>query len=82
MTSGVKAGSFRPVQASFVGVAVAAVMGGIQRGGIQAGAGLDSAEAYRNLADLVLASLLHDWSPAAGTPPVKPPAVRRQRSQR
>ena len=69
MTSGVKAGSFRPVHASFIGAAVAQVMGAIQRGGIQAAAGLDSAEAYRNLADLVLASLLHDWpsaTPAAG----------------
>jgi AcrR family transcriptional regulator len=63
VTSGVKAGSFRPVQASFVGAAVAQVMGAIQRGGIQAASGLDSAEAYRNLADLVLASLVPGWTP-------------------
>jgi AcrR family transcriptional regulator len=74
VTSGVKAGSFRPAHASFIGAAVAQVMGAIQRGGIQAAAGLDSAGAYRNLADLVLASLLHDWPPA--TP------RRRLRSQR
>lgn len=48
VTEGVKAGAFRPVRASFVGAAVAQVMGAIQRGGIQAASGLDSAAAYRN----------------------------------
>jgi AcrR family transcriptional regulator len=82
VTSGVKAGSFRPVQASFVGAAVAQVMGAIQRGGVQAASGLDSAQAYRNLADLVLASLLHDWSPLVGTQSPTRPGARRLRSQR
>jgi AcrR family transcriptional regulator len=57
VTDGVKAGALRPVDASFVGAAVAQVMGAIQRGEIQAGTGLDAASAYRNLADLILNSL-------------------------
>ena len=57
VTDGVKAGALRPVDASFVGAAVAQVMGSIQRGEIQAGTGLDAAAAYRNLADLILNSL-------------------------
>jgi AcrR family transcriptional regulator len=57
VTDGVKAGALRPVDASFVGAAVAQVMGAIQRGEIQAGTGLDAAAAYRNLADLILKSL-------------------------
>ena len=57
VTDGVKAGALRPVDASFVGAAVAQVMGAIQRGEIQAGTGLDAAAAYRNLADLILNSL-------------------------
>jgi len=59
---GVKAGALRPVHASFVGAAVAQVMNAIQRGGLQAATGLDSAEAYRHLADLVLTSLTYDWT--------------------
>jgi AcrR family transcriptional regulator len=57
VTDGVKAGALRPVDASFVGAAVAQVMGAIQRGEIQASTGLDAAWAYRNLADLILSSL-------------------------
>ena len=57
VTDGVKAGALRPVDASFVGAAVAQVMGAIQRGELQAQTGLDAAAAYRNLADLILNSL-------------------------
>ncbi|MFD0662017.1 hypothetical protein [Thermocatellispora tengchongensis] len=57
VAKGVRAGVLRPVHASFVGAAVAEVMGSIQRGAIQAATGLDAAQAYRHLADLVLTSL-------------------------
>ncbi|WP_214105208.1 TetR/AcrR family transcriptional regulator [Acrocarpospora catenulata] len=57
VTEGVRAGALRPVHASFVGAAAAEVMGAIQRGTIQASTGLDAAEAYRQLADLVMTSL-------------------------
>lgn len=57
VTDGVEAGALRPVNAPFVGAAVAQVMGAIQRGEIQAQTGLDAASAYRNLADLILNSL-------------------------
>lgn len=52
--AGVADGSLRPVDAPFVGAAVATVMTGIQSGAIGAATGLDDAEAYRALADLVL----------------------------
>ena len=55
VTEGVAAGTIRPVQASFVGAAVAAVMAAIHRGEITAATGLDDAAAYRELADLVVA---------------------------
>lgn len=55
VTEGVAAGTIRPVQASFVGAAVAAVMAAIHRGDITAATGLDDAAAYRELADLVVA---------------------------
>jgi hypothetical protein len=42
------------VHASFVGAAVASVMGAIHRGEITAATGLDDAAAYRELADLVV----------------------------
>jgi hypothetical protein len=45
------------VHASFVGAAVSQVMGAIQRGEIQAQTGLTAADAYRELADLILGSL-------------------------
>lgn len=54
---GVKVGALRPVHASFVGAAVAEVMGAIQRGQIQTQASLSAAEAYRELADLILAGV-------------------------
>jgi AcrR family transcriptional regulator len=57
VTEGVSAGVLRPAHASFVGAAAAQVMGAIQRGDIQAGTGLTAAEAYRELADLILHSL-------------------------
>ncbi|WP_432974875.1 TetR/AcrR family transcriptional regulator [Dactylosporangium sp. CA-233914] len=57
VTEGVKAGVLRPIHASFVGAAVAEVMSSIQRGAIQAATGLDAAQAYRHLADLVITSL-------------------------
>jgi hypothetical protein len=55
VTAGVQAGTIRPVHASFVGAAVASVMGAIHRGEITAATGLDDAAAYRELADLVVA---------------------------
>jgi AcrR family transcriptional regulator len=54
---GVKVGALRPVHASFVGAAVAEVMGAIQRGQIQTQTGLSAADAYRELADLILAGV-------------------------
>jgi AcrR family transcriptional regulator len=57
VTEGVRAGALRPVHASFVGAAVAEVMGAIQRGSIQQQAEVSAAEAYRELADLILHSL-------------------------
>ncbi|MFL6159583.1 MAG: TetR/AcrR family transcriptional regulator [Marmoricola sp.] len=53
VTAGVEAGTLRPVNARFVGAAVAEVMTAIQAGRIEAAAGLDDADAYRALADLV-----------------------------
>jgi AcrR family transcriptional regulator len=58
VNDGVKAGALRPVDASFVGAAVAQIMGGIQRGEVQAITGLDSADAYRHLADLIVNSVV------------------------
>jgi AcrR family transcriptional regulator len=55
VTDGVDAGTIRPVHASFVGAAVASVMGAIHRGEITRATGLDDAAAYRELADLVVA---------------------------
>ena len=57
VVEGVEAGVLRPVNASFVGAAVAQVMSAIQTGEIEAATGLADAEAYRQLADLVLAGL-------------------------
>ncbi len=50
---GVRAGRMRPVDARFVGAAVAEVMTGIQRGVLSERTGLGDAEAYAALADLV-----------------------------
>jgi AcrR family transcriptional regulator len=55
VADGLSAGTIRPVHASFVGAAVAAVMSAIHRGEITAATGLDDATAYRELADLVVA---------------------------
>jgi AcrR family transcriptional regulator len=54
VTAGVAAGSLRPVDASFVGAAVAQVMTAIHGGRIAAASGLADAAAYRALADLVV----------------------------
>jgi AcrR family transcriptional regulator len=56
VSAGVEAGALRPVDASFVGAAVAAVMGAIQAGRISAG-DRDDAAAYLALADLVVSGL-------------------------
>ncbi|MCZ4500212.1 MAG: hypothetical protein JWQ74_2767 [Marmoricola sp.] len=53
VTAGVEAGTLRPVNARFVGAAVAEVMTAIQAGRLEAATGLDDADAYRALADLV-----------------------------
>lgn len=50
---GVRAGAMRPVDARFVGAAVAEVMTGIQRGVLHERTGLGDAAAYAALADLV-----------------------------
>ena len=60
VAEGVAAGVLRPVNAAFVGAAVARVMTGIQDGTIKEATGLDDAEAYRHLADLVMASLTRE----------------------
>ena len=57
VADGVKVGALRPVHASFVGAALAEVMGAIQRGQIQTQTGLSAADAYRELADLILAGV-------------------------
>ncbi len=57
VAEGIRAGVLRPAHASFVGAAVSSVMGAIQRGEIQAVTGLTAADAYRELADLILGSL-------------------------
>ncbi|HEU5038005.1 MAG TPA: TetR/AcrR family transcriptional regulator [Nocardioides sp.] len=54
VAAGVEAGALRPVDASFVGAAVAQVMTAIQGGAIAAASGLADAAAYRALADLVV----------------------------
>jgi AcrR family transcriptional regulator len=53
VATAVKVGSLRPVNARFVGAAVAEVMTAIQAGRIEAAAGLGDAEAYRALSDMV-----------------------------
>lgn len=53
VVAGVEAGALRPVNARFVGAAVAEVMAAIQGGRIEAAADLDDADAYRALSDLV-----------------------------
>ena len=53
VVAGVAAGALRPVNARFVGAAVAEVMTAIQGGRIEAAAGLDDADAYRALSDMV-----------------------------
>lgn len=57
VSAGVDAGTLRPVHASFVGAAVAQVMGAIHSGAIAADTGLDDAAAYAELAALVVAGL-------------------------
>lgn len=54
---GVESGQMRPVDAAFVGAAVAQVMTGIQTGTIAEETGLDDAAAYAGLADLVVQGL-------------------------
>lgn len=61
--AGVAAGTMRPVDAAFVGSAVAAVMTAIQDGEIGAATGMADAAAYESLADLVMEGLR---PPAAG----------------
>jgi AcrR family transcriptional regulator len=53
VAAAVTAGTVRPVNARFVGAAVAEVMTAIQAGRIEAAAGLTDAEAYRALSDMV-----------------------------
>lgn len=60
IVAGVAAGALRPVNARFVGAAVAEVMQATQAGRIEAAAGLSDAEAYRELADLVYRALETD----------------------
>jgi AcrR family transcriptional regulator len=57
VSEGVAGGTLRPLNAAFVGAAVTRIMAGIQSGEIGSETGLDDAEAYRQLADLVLRGL-------------------------
>ncbi|MGW1501867.1 TetR/AcrR family transcriptional regulator [Streptomyces mirabilis] len=54
IADGVAAGAFRDVHAAFVGEVVAATMQGIQRGEVSARTGLTDAEAYAELASLIV----------------------------
>lgn len=56
---GVRRGVLRPVHARFVGAAVATLMSAIQRGELGEQTGLNDAEAYEHLADLVAQGLTH-----------------------
>jgi len=58
VTAGVAAGALRPVNARFVGAAVAQVMAAIQEGRIEAATGLNDAEAFRTLGELINHGLL------------------------
>lgn len=60
---GVQSGAMRPVDAAFVGAAVAQVMTAIQGGRIAATTGLDDAAAYAGLADLVVQGLARRDAP-------------------
>ncbi|MFG2453941.1 TetR/AcrR family transcriptional regulator [Streptomyces sp. NPDC048512] len=54
IADGVTAGAFRDVHAAFVGEVVAATMQEIQRGEVAARTGLNDAEAYAELASLIV----------------------------
>lgn len=58
VAQGVAAGVTRPVDAQFVGLAVAQVMVAIQEGRVEQGAGVAAPEAYRRLSDLVRLGLV------------------------
>jgi AcrR family transcriptional regulator len=64
VTAGVRAGALRPVDARFVGAAVAVVMNAIQEGRIEAAAGIDDAAAYASLGELVSLGLVPGGNPA------------------
>ena len=53
VAAGVEAGRLRPINARFVGAAVAEVMSAIQIGRLEAATGIKDADAYAELADLV-----------------------------
>jgi AcrR family transcriptional regulator len=57
ITEGVAAGVFRDVHAAFVGEVVAATMQEIQRGEVTARTGLNDADAYAELASLIVHAL-------------------------
>lgn len=57
VADGVAAGVLRPAHTAFVGAAVTQVMAAIQRGDVADATGLNHAQAYRELADLVLSGL-------------------------
>lgn len=58
VTEGVAAGDLRPLDARFVGAAVAIVMDSIQTGRMEAATGLSDAASFTQLADLVSRGLL------------------------
>lgn len=60
VAAGVESGDFRSVDPVFLGEVVAAAMDAIERGGITSRTGLTHAEAYAQLAALVLASVRAD----------------------
>lgn len=65
VSEGVAAGRLRPINARFVGAAVAEVMSAIQVGRLEAASGIGDAEAYAELADLVHRAVAATSDPAS-----------------
>jgi AcrR family transcriptional regulator len=57
ISDGVESGAFRPVHAAFVAEVLALVMTGIGQGNLAKATGLDDAQAYRQLVDLVFSGI-------------------------
>ena len=57
ISDGVDSGAFRPVHAAFVAEVLALVMTGIGQGNLAKATGLDDAQAYRQLVDLIFSGI-------------------------